>query len=134
MKIAIPLRRVIDKDFIEALKALARAKGLDVKHVHAIARAIRQAKDAVADHAETTDALRAKHDGVFAPGGFVTFDRGNDREAAQKAMLDFQADMKAALEASVEFTTNGLIKLPEGLTADHAAELIEFFEAEQEPK
>ena len=130
MKVHIPSRRVATTGFLAALKALSTAKGLDVKHSLHIARVIRRAKEAATEHSEALDALREQHGGR-QDGAMLVFDaaEGDDkREKNAAALKAFKDGAKKIGETAVEFELPSLIKLPEGLTADHAEELLEFLE------
>lgn len=134
MKVTIPQRRVATAEFLAALKALAVAKGLDIKHCLHIARVIRKTKEAAEDNATAIDALREQHGGR-AEGAMLVFDAAtgdkDEKKAKNEAALKaFRDGVKKIGETAVEFELPSLIKLPDGLTADHAEQLLEFFEVE----
>lgn len=129
MKVTIPRRRVVTAEFANALTALCRAKGLDVKHAWPLA----EAKRLAADEAKKFEDARAdaiERHAVATPPD-ETLPSGELIEARKKfndAHRQFVKDVTSLLNAPVEFGIEAnSITIAEGaLTGDLLEQVMEF--------
>ncbi len=114
-KTTIPRNRVVTQEFTNALTALCRAKGLDVKHAWPLADAKRLAADEAKRFEEARNDAIARH-GI------------GEATVTPQANKNFVMEINAILAAPVEFSIEaGAISIADGaLTGDVLEQVMEF--------
>lgn len=130
MKVTIPRRRAVTVDFANALTALCRAKGLDVKHSWPLADAKRLAADEAKKFEDARNDAIARHglDAEPLPDTATADEQAANRKRLAAANKVFVAEVTKLMNELVEFNIEAnSISITDGaLTGDVLEQVMEF--------